>query len=117
MASGRLDTRRRKIVAAVIKAKCYTPDGLLASLIDANGNVLSRKTHYKISIAYSYDSLNRLASKTPPSSPVVSYTYDLAGRIADIRHFAIMPKGGHFAAFEQPALFVNDLRTYFRLLR
>jgi pimeloyl-ACP methyl ester carboxylesterase len=35
----------------------------------------------------------------------------------DIRHWQVMPKGGHFAAFEQPALFVDDLRAYFRLLR
>jgi pimeloyl-ACP methyl ester carboxylesterase len=35
----------------------------------------------------------------------------------DIRHFVHMPRGGHFAAFEQPVLFVDDLRTYFRLLR
>jgi pimeloyl-ACP methyl ester carboxylesterase len=35
----------------------------------------------------------------------------------DIRHFAAMPKGGHFAAFEQPQLFVDDLRTFFRMLR
>jgi epoxide hydrolase len=41
----------------------------------------------------------------------------MAADFPDIRHFAIMPKGGHFAAFEQPVLFVNDLRTYFRLLR
>jgi pimeloyl-ACP methyl ester carboxylesterase len=36
---------------------------------------------------------------------------------SDIRHWQPMPKGGHFAAFEQPALFVDDLRSYFRLLR
>ncbi|MCP4085617.1 MAG: epoxide hydrolase 1 [Actinomycetia bacterium] len=35
----------------------------------------------------------------------------------DIRHFAEMSKGGHFAAFEQPGLFVDDLRTYYRLIR
>ncbi|HUF84472.1 MAG TPA: epoxide hydrolase [Acidimicrobiia bacterium] len=35
----------------------------------------------------------------------------------DIRHFAEMPRGGHFAAFEQPELFVDDVRTFFRLLR
>ena len=35
----------------------------------------------------------------------------------DIRHWAVMPRGGHFAAFEQPALFVDDLRRCFRLLR
>ena len=35
----------------------------------------------------------------------------------DIRHWSEMPKGGHFAAFEQPELFVADLRAFFRQLR
>jgi pimeloyl-ACP methyl ester carboxylesterase len=35
----------------------------------------------------------------------------------DIRHWSVLPKGGHFAAFEQPALFVDDVRAYFRTLR
>jgi len=35
----------------------------------------------------------------------------------DIRHWSEMPKGGHFAAFEQPELFVADVRKYFRTLR
>ena len=28
-----------------------------------------------------------------------------------------MPKGGHFAAFEQPQLFVDDVRAFFREIR
>jgi pimeloyl-ACP methyl ester carboxylesterase len=28
-----------------------------------------------------------------------------------------MPKGGHFAAFEQPQLFVQEVRSFFRKLR
>jgi pimeloyl-ACP methyl ester carboxylesterase len=35
----------------------------------------------------------------------------------DIRHWREMPRGGHFAAFEQPALFVDDVRAWFRTLR
>jgi len=35
----------------------------------------------------------------------------------DIRHWSQMPKGGHFAAFEQPGLFVGDVRDFFRTLR
>jgi pimeloyl-ACP methyl ester carboxylesterase len=35
----------------------------------------------------------------------------------NIRHWNEMPKGGHFAAFEQPELFVADVRTFFRMLR
>ena len=35
----------------------------------------------------------------------------------DLRHWAVMPRGGHFAALEQPELYLNDLREFFRLLR
>jgi pimeloyl-ACP methyl ester carboxylesterase len=35
----------------------------------------------------------------------------------DIRHWSEMPKGGHFGAFEQPELFVGDVRAFFRTLR
>jgi epoxide hydrolase len=35
----------------------------------------------------------------------------------NIVHWAEQPKGGHFAAFEQPDLFVNDLRTFYRQFR
>ncbi len=35
----------------------------------------------------------------------------------DIRHFEVMPKGGHFSAIEQPSLFLDDVRAYFRRLR
>ena len=36
---------------------------------------------------------------------------------SDIRHWNEMPRGGHFAAFEQPELFVEDVRAFFRELR
>jgi epoxide hydrolase len=32
----------------------------------------------------------------------------------NLTHWAEMPRGGHFAAMEQPALFADDLRTFFR---
>jgi pimeloyl-ACP methyl ester carboxylesterase len=34
-----------------------------------------------------------------------------------ITRWTEMPKGGHFAAFEQPQLFVDDVRAFFRELR
>lgn len=36
---------------------------------------------------------------------------------SQIIHWNSVEKGGHFAAFEQPALFVEELRTCFRRLR
>jgi pimeloyl-ACP methyl ester carboxylesterase len=36
---------------------------------------------------------------------------------ADLRRFAQMPRGGHFAALEEPELLAEDLRAFFRDLR
>lgn len=35
----------------------------------------------------------------------------------NIVHFTSMPRGGHFPAFEQPTLWVNDIRAFFRAVR
>ena len=35
----------------------------------------------------------------------------------NITRWTEMPRGGHFAAFEQPALFVDDVRAFFRTVR
>lgn len=35
----------------------------------------------------------------------------------DLRHYTVMPVGGHFGAAEQPDLLVEDLRSFFRPLR
>jgi len=39
------------------------------------------------------------------------------GRFPDLRYWHEVDRGGHFAAFEQPALFVDELRAFFRLVR
>jgi epoxide hydrolase len=38
-------------------------------------------------------------------------------RFTDIRHWNEPPRGGHFAAMEQPELFVSELRSFFQLVR
>ncbi|OMB97278.1 epoxide hydrolase [Mycobacterium sp. NS-7484] len=35
----------------------------------------------------------------------------------NVTHYTTMPRGGHFAAFEQPDLFVDDVRTFFDTVR
>lgn len=35
----------------------------------------------------------------------------------NLTHWTEMPRGGHFAAFEQPELLVEDLRAFYRDLR
>jgi pimeloyl-ACP methyl ester carboxylesterase len=38
-------------------------------------------------------------------------------RFTDLRYWNELDRGGHFAAFEQPDLFVGELRSFFRLVR
>ena len=40
-----------------------------------------------------------------------------AKRFLDIRYWNELDRGGHFAAFEQPELFVDEVRAFFRLVR
>jgi pimeloyl-ACP methyl ester carboxylesterase len=40
-----------------------------------------------------------------------------ARRFCDLRYWNDVPRGGHFAAFEQPDLFVDEVRAFFRLVR
>jgi len=38
-------------------------------------------------------------------------------RYTDLRWYEVLDRGGHFAAYEQPAAFVDQLRGFFRLVR
>ena len=38
-------------------------------------------------------------------------------RYTNLIHYNTLPKGGHFAAFEQPEIFINEVRTCFRKVR
>lgn len=38
-------------------------------------------------------------------------------RFTNIRYWGEPLRGGHFAAFEQPGLFVEEIRSFFRLVR
>jgi pimeloyl-ACP methyl ester carboxylesterase len=38
-------------------------------------------------------------------------------RVYDVRRWTEMPRGGHFAAMEEPELLVDDIRAFFRPLR
>jgi hypothetical protein len=38
-------------------------------------------------------------------------------RYTDLRHYRQLDRGGHFAAFEQPQLFADEVRAFFRKIR
>jgi epoxide hydrolase len=52
-----------------------------------------------------------------PGEVVIRYPRSWVEQTYDVTHWAELPRGGHFAAMEQPDLFVDDLRTFFRTVR
>ena len=65
-------------------------------------------------------------SQPGPSSPPAGialfpreaqFPREWAERSVNVRRFATLPRGGHFAPLEEPELFVADLRAFFRELR
>ncbi len=52
-----------------------------------------------------------------PKEEVLRFPRPWVERFYNVTHWAVMPRGGHFAAMEQPAAFVEDLRNFFRTVR
>jgi len=52
-----------------------------------------------------------------PKEEVLRFPRSWVERFYNVTHWAVMPRGGHFAAMEQPALFIEDLRNFFRTIR
>ena len=52
-----------------------------------------------------------------PKEIITSVRRWMEPNFTNIIHWSDMEKGGHFAAFEQPELFVRDVRAFFRTLR
>jgi pimeloyl-ACP methyl ester carboxylesterase len=52
-----------------------------------------------------------------PKEIVPPVRHWMAEAYPNIQHWSEMPKGGHFAAFEQPESFVREVRSFFRKLR
>jgi microsomal epoxide hydrolase len=48
---------------------------------------------------------------------VVRFPRSWVERRYNVTYWADLPRGGHFAAMEQPDLFVDDVRTFFRTVR
>jgi microsomal epoxide hydrolase len=52
-----------------------------------------------------------------PKEAILRFPRSWVEQTYRVTHWAEMPRGGHFAAMEQPDAFVDDLRTFFRPLR
>ncbi len=53
----------------------------------------------------------------PKESPGLDPPHSILARDYNLVHYTKLPRGGHFAFWEQPELMVADVRTFFRPLR
>ena len=53
----------------------------------------------------------------PREMPPLNPPRSLLAQSFNLVHYTKMPRGGHFACLEQPALFVDDVRQFYRKLR
>jgi pimeloyl-ACP methyl ester carboxylesterase len=67
-------------------------------------------TRAKINVPTGYAAFPREMTNLAPPRSALERSFNLV-------HYTKMPKGGHFAAFEQPTLFVADVREFFRKVR
>jgi pimeloyl-ACP methyl ester carboxylesterase len=111
--------------------RCFTKDELLANVMIywATGTINSSFAPY-------YDVMHggartwmkqKLKEWTSPGSVPTAFAMfpadlsnpprEWAERFFDVQRWTEMPRGGHFTALEQPELFVDDVREFFRPLR
>ena len=63
-----------------------------------------------VTVPTGYASLPRENPNANPPRHVLERNYNIV-------HYTEMPRGGHFAFWEQPELMVADVREFFRMLR
>ncbi|HXP84798.1 MAG TPA: epoxide hydrolase [Bryobacteraceae bacterium] len=73
-------------------------------------SMLGSTARGKVNVPTGFASFPKEMPPLNPPRSVLAQTFNLV-------HYTKMPRGGHFACLEQPALFVEDVRLFFRKLR
>jgi pimeloyl-ACP methyl ester carboxylesterase len=104
--------------------QCYTPDELLTniSIYWFTGTAASSLRIYKERALAAPQVAPGQRIATPMGHArfpreIFRPPREWAERLYDVRHWTEMPRGGHFAAMEQPELLAGDVRAFFRALR
>ncbi|HVG20632.1 MAG TPA: epoxide hydrolase [Blastocatellia bacterium] len=104
--------------------RCFTKDELLTNL-----TIYWATQTINSSVRLYYESRHNPRRVGPgeriePPAAIALFPKDLsspprewAERLYNVQRWTRMPKGGHFAALEQPELLVTDIREFFRPLR
>ncbi len=103
--------------------KCFTKDELLTNITIywATETINSAiRLYYEAQHNLPKDAGERARVPTGaailPKDPIPA-PREYAERFFNIQRWTEMPRGGHFAAMEEPALLVEDIRAFFRPLR
>lgn len=94
----------------------------LTQTINSSFRLYREATHDMVHVMYNplskINPLDKTGSKIDVPTAITYFQVaipapeNFAGKFFNIRQWATQPKGGHFAAMEQPELFVQDIRTF-----
>jgi pimeloyl-ACP methyl ester carboxylesterase len=105
---------------------CFSKDELIttAALYWFSGTVASSLRFYADHYASPFRPVHERRPVLEAPVGIAVFPRELAllpkrfvARHANLQHWSVMPRGGHFAPSEQPGLLVEDLRAFFRPLR
>lgn len=100
----------------------FTKDELLTNIMIywLTGTVGSSSRMYLENVRAAYASMGKPQQRSEVPAAVASFPKDTvllpqewAQRLVNVKRFTEMPRGGHFAAMEEPELFAEDLRAFF----
>ena len=106
--------------------RCFTRDELITTvaLYWLTGTVATSLRFYAENVRHpwrpSHDRTPAIEAATAFAvfpKDVILVPRRVAEQHANVRRWTVMPRGGHFAAAEEPALLIDDLRAFFRELR
>ena len=101
---------------------CFTRDQLITNVMlywatetSASSARLYWETRHSVNGAQAFVSVPTGVARYPKE--VLRWPRSWVEHNYNVTRWAVMPRGGHFAAMEQPALFAEDLREFFRTVR
>uniref|UniRef100_A0A8B9HME0 Epoxide hydrolase 5 n=1 Tax=Astyanax mexicanus TaxID=7994 RepID=A0A8B9HME0_ASTMX len=100
----------------------YSLDDLLTNIMIywTTGSIIPSMRFYKENMGYDFQKIMTNTTKVSVPTGFAAFPHELmhcpwvwaSSRFRDLRSFTYMPRGGHFAAFEEPELLAQDVQQF-----
>ncbi|XP_022540985.2 epoxide hydrolase 1 [Astyanax mexicanus] len=115
------DFKNRNLEDGGLERK-YSLDDLLTNIMIywTTGSIIPSMRFYKENMGYDFQKIMTNTTKVSVPTGFAAFPHELmhcpwvwaSSRFRDLRSFTYMPRGGHFAAFEEPKLLAQDVQQF-----